>query len=232
MSHPASMLPPESLVNQAMRRVREHITANKLKVGDVLPGEQYFANALGVSRAVMREAFGALAALRLIDVGNGRRPRVAAIDGSVLGTSLEHAVSTEQISVRQIWDVRRTLELRTVELAALNRAPSQADRILRHADAMHSARGDLSIITEQDIGFHQTIAEASGNVLFQQIVRSFEVLMQVAVPTAWKTRVTDEQKQAMLDHHLTVASAISAGDAQAAQAAMNAHFDLSVRRII
>lgn len=232
MSLPASMLPPESLVNQAMRMVREHITANKLKVGDVLPGEQYFAMALGVSRAVMREAFGALAALRLIDVGNGRRPRVAAIDGSVLATSLEHAVSTEQISVRQIWDVRRTLELRTVELAALNRAPSQADRILRHADAMQSAHGDLSIITEQDIGFHQTIAEASGNVLFQQIVRSFEILMHVAVPTAWKTRVTEEQKQAMLDHHLAVASAIAAGDATAAQAAMNAHFDLSVQRII
>jgi len=232
VSQPASMLPPESLVNQAMRMVREHITANKLKVGDVLPGEQYFAVALGVSRAVMREAFGALAALRLIDVGNGRRPRVAAIDGSVLATSLEHAVSTEQISVRQIWDVRRTLELRTVELAALNRAPSQADRILRHADAMHSARGDLSIITEQDIGFHQTIAEASGNVLFQQIIRSFEILMHVAVPTAWKTRVTDEQKQAMLDHHLAVASAIAAGDPKAAQAAMNSHFDLSIQRII
>ena len=232
MNQPASMLPPESLVNQAMRMVREHITANKLKVGDVLPGEQYFAVALGVSRAVMREAFGALAALRLIDVGNGRRPRVAAIDGSVLATSLEHAVSTEQISVRQIWDVRRTLELRTVELAALNRAPSQADRILRHADAMHSARGDLSIITEQDIGFHQTIAEASGNVLFQQIIRSFEILMHVAVPTAWKTRVTDEQKQAMLDHHLAVASAIAAGDPKAAQAAMYSHFDLSIQRII
>jgi GntR family transcriptional repressor for pyruvate dehydrogenase complex len=232
VSQIASMLPPESLVNRAMRMVREHITANKLKVGDVLPGEQYFATSLGVSRAVMREAFGALAALRLIDVGNGRRPRVAAIDGSVLATSLEHAVSTEQISVRQIWDVRRTLELRTVELAALNRAPSQADRILRHADAMHSARGDLSIITEQDIGVHQTIAEASGNVLFQQIVRSFEILMHMAVPTAWKTRVTDEQKQAMLDHHLAVAKAIAVGDAQAAQAAMNAHFDLSVQRII
>ncbi|VWX54117.1 GntR family transcriptional regulator [Novosphingobium sp. 9U] len=226
------MLPPESLVNQAMRMVREHITANKLKVGDVLPGEQYFANALGASRAVMREAFGALAALRLIDVGNGRRPRVAAIDGSVLATSLQHAVSTEQITVRQVWDVRRTLELRTVELAALNRAPSQAYRILRHAEAMLSANGDLSVITEQDIGFHQTIAEASGNVLFQQIVRSFEILMHVAVPTAWKTRVTDAQKQAMLDHHLAVATAIAAGDAGAAQAAMNSHFDLSIQRVI
>jgi DNA-binding FadR family transcriptional regulator len=232
VSQAAAILQPQSLVGQAMRVVREHISANKLKVGDVLPGEQYFAVALGVSRAVMREAFGALAALRLIDVGNGRRPRVAAIDGSVLATSLEHAVSTEQISVRQVWDVRRTLELRTVELAALNRAASQADRIVRHAQAMASADGDLAVITREDIGFHQTIAEASGNVLFQQIVRSFEILMHVAVPTAWKTRVTDEQKQVMLDHHFAVANAIAAGDPSAAQTAMNAHFDLSIQRVI
>jgi len=36
----------------------------------------------------------------------------------------------------------------------------------------------------------------------------------------------------MLDHHLMVANAIAAGDAAAAQAAMNAHFDLSVQRVI
>lgn len=232
MSQAASFPPAESLVGQAIRTVREHIGVNKLKVGDVLPGEQYFAQTLGVSRAVMREAFGALAALRLIDVGNGRRPRVAAIDGSVLATSLDHAVSTEQISVREIWDVRRTIEVRTVELAALSRTPSQAERILRHADAMTVANGDLAIVTQHDIGFHQAIAEACGNVLFQQIARSFETLMHVAVPTAWKTRVSQEQKQVILDHHLAIADAIAASDPIAAQAAMHAHFDVSVQRDI
>jgi DNA-binding FadR family transcriptional regulator len=227
-----SLLNAGSLVEQAMRQVREHISANKLRVGDALPGEHYFADALGVSRAVMREAFGALAALRLIDVGNGRRARVCAIDGSVLATSLDHAVSTEQISVRQVWDVRRTLELRTVELAALHRSPSQAERIMHHAQVMRSANGDLAVITQQDVAFHQTIAEASGNALFLQIVRSFELLMQLAVPAAWKTRVTEEQRQAMLDHHHTVAGAIAAGDPLAAQAAMNMHFDASVQRVI
>src|SRR6476469_10510648 len=78
-----------SLVRRAMDAVNTHIRDEALRVGDTLPGEGHFAEQLGVSRAVMREAFGALAALHLIDVGNGRRPRVAAIDGSVMATSLD-----------------------------------------------------------------------------------------------------------------------------------------------
>ena len=53
----------QSLVQQAVQAVRAYIGDQHLKVGDTLPGEGHFANQLGVSRAVMREAFGALAAL-------------------------------------------------------------------------------------------------------------------------------------------------------------------------
>src|SRR3546814_13895240 len=74
----------------------------------------------------MREAFGALTALRLVDVGNGRKPRVAAIDGSVMAASMGHAVNTAQVSLADVWEVRRTLELRTAELAAIHRSEEQA----------------------------------------------------------------------------------------------------------
>ena len=117
-----------SLVDHAVRRVRDHIRAHDLKVGDTLPGEGQFAAELGVSRAVMREAFGALAALKVLDVANGRRARVGAIDGSVMGQSIDHAVATAQVSVAEVWDVRRTLELRTAELAAQQGWAAPEDR--------------------------------------------------------------------------------------------------------
>ncbi|RYD47584.1 MAG: FadR family transcriptional regulator, partial [Sphingomonadales bacterium] len=122
----AIMIEGGSLVQNAVQAVRAHIRDNDLKAGDTLPGESHFAGTLGVSRAVMREAFGALAALRQIDVANGRRARVAAIDGSVMAASLDHAVSTSQISFAEVWDVRRTVELRIAELAAIRRTPAQA----------------------------------------------------------------------------------------------------------
>jgi DNA-binding FadR family transcriptional regulator len=47
-----------------MNAVTGYIRDQRLRVGDTLPGEAHFAELLGVSRAVMREAFGALAAPR------------------------------------------------------------------------------------------------------------------------------------------------------------------------
>lgn len=217
-----------SLVDQAVRRVRDHIRSHDLKVGDTLPGEGQFASDMGVSRAVMREAFGALAALRLIDVGNGRRARVGAMDGSVMATSLDHAVSTSQVSFDEVWDVRRTLELRTAALAAEHRSDAVARVIVEAAAGMRAAADDVAALTHHDIAFHQAIAHASGNILFLQIIRSFEPMMRVAVPTAWRTRTTAAQRIAMLDCHEAIAAAITRRDRDAAVIGMDRHFDASV----
>jgi DNA-binding FadR family transcriptional regulator len=217
-----------SLVRQAMQAVTDHIRTNSLRVGDSLPGEVHFATALGISRPVVREAFGALAALRLVDVGNGRKPRVASLDGSAIAASLDHAVMTAQISVSEVWDVRRTIEVRTAELAARSRTPEEAQEILALAQAIGDETDDLAAMTRDDIAFHQAIARATHNALFLHIVGSFGPLMEIAVPTAWSTRTAVEQRQLMVDRHLAVAEAIVAGDTAGAARAMDAHFDSSV----
>ena len=221
-----------SLVDQAVRRIRGHIRDQDLKVGDTLPGEGHFAAEFGVSRAVMREAFGALAALKLIDVGNGRKARVGAIDGSVLATSIDHAVATSQISTADVWDVRRTLEQRTAALAAEHRSDADARSIVDHATAMASCGDDMAQLIRHDIGFHQVIAQASGNALFHQIVRSFEPLMGVAVPAAWRTRTADDQRLTILEVHRDLGGAIADRDPATARTLMDAHFDQSIGDLI
>ncbi|HUD28897.1 MAG TPA: FadR/GntR family transcriptional regulator [Novosphingobium sp.] len=221
-----------SLVDHAVQAVRSHIRDHDLKVGDSLPGEGHFATQLGVSRAVMREAFGALAALRLLDVGNGRRARVGAIDGSVIGASLEHAVSTSQISVAEVWDVRRTLEVRIAALAAERRSDEQAWQILSLAEAMVEDQGDMARVTAHDTAFHQILAASTGNMLFAQIVRSFAPQMEIAVPRAWETRHAQDQKAAILSLHRRIAQAIAERDPAEAVAAMEAHFDASIGELL
>lgn len=218
----------ESRVELAIRAVGDHIRENGLRVGDSLPGEGYFAASLGVSRAVMREAFGAMAALRLLDVGNGRKARVGALDGSIIATSLDHAVSTAQITVAQIWEVRRTIEVKTAALAAACRTNEEAEHIVSLADALARARDDLISTTQIDIAFHEAIAKASHNALFVQIVASFSPLMEVAVPAAWRTRKAGQHPDVMLDRHHRIADAIRRGDAPAAALAMEDHFDATI----
>lgn len=221
-----------SLVDRAIEAVYAHIRSHSLRVGDSLPGEAYFAEQLSVSRAVMREAFGAMAALRVIDVGNGRKPRVGAIDGAVIATALDHAMATAQITVPEVWDVRRTIEVRTAALAAASRTAAEADRIFALAEAMAGAFDEREELTRHDIAFHEAIAAASHNVLFQQIVASFSPLMRVAVPAAWSTRPAQAERQLMVERHRAVALAILNQDPAAAGAAMDAHFDTSIGDVL
>jgi len=219
---------PKSLVQTAIDAVTRHMRESNMRVGDTLPGEGYFAERLGVSRAVMREAFQALAALKLIDVANGRKPRVGALDGSVIATSLDHAISTAQIKVVDVWDVRRTIEVRTAMLAAANASAAQAERIVELAEKLEAEDQADDHTTDTDIQFHLAIAEASGNELFHQIVISFVPLMKVAIPQAWGTRQTSDQRRDSVDRHRRLAQAIKERDVDGARQWMSDHFDESV----
>ncbi|MEH2513564.1 GntR family transcriptional repressor for pyruvate dehydrogenase complex [Nitrobacteraceae bacterium AZCC 1564] len=221
-----------SLVSRIMRAVTDHIRDKQLRVGDSLPGEVFFAEQMHASRAVVREAFGALAALKLIDVGNGRRARVGAIDGAVLAASLDHGLRTAQITGGDVWDVRQTIERRTAMLAASSRTPEEAAEIVALAERMSTDCDDLARMTQHDIAFHVAIARASHNNLFVQIVESFGPLMEFVVPRAWRALTKKAQRVAVLDRHRALATAIAKGLPDKAAKAMDAHFDDSFRAVV
>jgi len=181
---------------------------------------------------VVREAFGALAALNIIEVANGRRPRVSAMNASVMAISLDHAVRTEQVSVQEVWEVRRTLEAQTASLAALRRTPDEAAKILGLAEAMRDAEPGSEELVRLDIAFHNTIAVASRNLLLAQIIGSFQPLMERAVPAAWSTRRTGDERERVLEQHLALARAIADRDPAAAARSMDDHFDRSITSLL
>lgn len=225
MKEKVSSSGPNMAVSQA---VIDHIRQQNLRAGDRLPSELAFAEIVGVSRTLIRETFGALAALNLIDVGNGRCARVGVIDGSTLAMMLAHAVHTEQASVQQIWDVRRALEQRAVALAAMQRTQAEAEEIAKHAREMRRAGDDLVTQTEHDIAFHRVIAEASRNPIFSLQINSFSDLMRETCPIGWRSRRTDEARLSVFDQHDLIAEAILKGDPVAAEQAMAEHFKLSI----
>jgi DNA-binding FadR family transcriptional regulator len=220
-----------NLARAVFQALTAHIRDNGLRTGDVLPSESAIAAQVGVSRTVVREAFGALSALKVIDVGNGRRARVGVIDGSVISLPLGHAVDTAQASVSQVWDARRALERRTAELAAMRRTKVEANSILELAHAMRRAGSDLGKQVEFDIQFHSAIAHASRNPVFSLLIASFGDLMRQTCPIGWRSRRTDSDRLAVFDQHDRIAEAIVAGDPAAAQVAMETHFDLSLRAL-
>ncbi|ROU02906.1 FadR/GntR family transcriptional regulator [Histidinibacterium lentulum] len=224
--------PKPGRVNDVIGAVTRHIRHKDLMPGDRLPSEAALSKELSVSRPVVREALRSLAAMRIIELNTGRRATVAQIDHGPLSLLLEHGLNTEQINVQQIYDVRRTIEGRIVALAALRRTDEEAEAILGHARAMRGAEADPPRIMEHDLAFHAAIARASRNPVFALIVGAFEGITRQTWAIGWRSRVSEDARQTMLDTHLAMAEAIEAGDPVEAARLMALHFDESTRALL
>lgn len=220
------------LVDQTMNHILALLREDSLKPGSQLPSELALASRFGVSRTVVREALRSLAALSLLDIGTGRRPRVRVPDGDVLGIIVDHAVYTEHVSIQQIYDVRRTIETRTVALAAVRRTEAEAANIQALVASMYTDYDRLDLVMESDIAFHVAIAAASRNPMFHLIVRSFEAVTRQTWEVSWTSRQTEAERIGTVHLHKAIADAITARDTRAATAAMADHFDNSVRALL
>lgn len=208
--------------------IREHMRARNLAPGDSLPSEQALGAMFGVSRAMVRTALGVLAALRMIEITNGRRARVIAIDRGLLSVLFEHAVQTDRIDIEDFFDGRRTIELRAAALAARHRTPAQATRLVDLCVAMGVALTAPARFVEHDLAFHEAVAAASGNLTLLLLLGSFQSVLRGVLPIVWATRRGDVEKRELVAAHAAIAEAIARQDAPAAEAAMAAHLDMDL----
>lgn len=216
------------LVERTIADIRRYMREQKLRPGDPMPSETAIAGRSDVSRTVAREAFRALAALGILEVSAGRRARVAAPDATPLSMILDHTVYTRQLSIQQVLDVRRTLELRTASLAALRRSDAEARELLEIVAGMFQSLETPDALMELDIRFHELIAQASGNSLYAIIIGSFRVITRQTWHIGWRSRATLENRTENIRCHERIATAITAQDPVRAEAAIAEHFDSAV----
>lgn len=227
-----SIVHDTSLVSSAIGAITRHIRDNELAPGAKLPSELSLSQQLGVSRTVVREAFRSLSAMRLIDLSAGKRATIATLDHGAMSLMIEHGIHTDQLTIQQIYDVRRTIEVRTVTLAALRRSDAEALDILHHANQMEVDFADTARVMEHDLAFHLAIAKASRNPVFELILGAFQSVTRQIWPISWKSRTSDHARHASGQLHIAIGQAIAAGDPQTASTLMARHFDESVHALL
>ncbi|TIR44880.1 MAG: FadR family transcriptional regulator, partial [Mesorhizobium sp.] len=135
----------------------------------------------------------------------GRRATVAKLDTGAMSMVIEHGITTQQISVQQVYDVRRTIEMRTVALAALRRTNAEAAAIAQSARLMRESCKNPETVMEHDIAFHEAIAAASHNPVFSLIVTAFSGVTRRTWVIGWRTRSSDEDQLKMIKGHEDIA---------------------------
>src|ERR671934_372822 len=99
-------------------RVREYITDQKLRAGDRLPPERVLMEQLRVGRSSVREAMKILATLGLVEIRRGDGAYVTAPDRLWNLGAPAFVLATEKNALRDIVEVRRSIEPMAAFLAA------------------------------------------------------------------------------------------------------------------
>ena len=223
-----SPLERPTLSAQVARHLLALVEREQLRPGDTVPSEVQIGLDLKVSRGSVREAYRSLAALGILEIEGGRRPRLRAIDPHVLAQVFDYALNTAQVSVAHVIETRRAIELQTAQLAARYATPAQRETLRELAAQMRSAGSDHARRVACDTAIHTVIAEASGNPLNSILLAALRTPLEASSRIHFDDRRSDSEITRVIDAHQAVVDRICAGDAMGAVSAMSYHFDMSI----
>lgn len=191
-------------------------------VGDRLPPEVAIASAPGVGRSTIREALNRWEGLGLI-----RRRRG---DGTYLTARVRTSqgprptmVQLEGEAILRLLDMRRVIESGTVRRAATTATTRQRQQIAGLCDVLLAiVDGGLTYRTA-DMAFHAAICDATGNPMFGQLLQRMDEAFERSAESPFSVPGFG---LASFPPHRNLSDAGVAGDADAAEAALNTIIDL------
>lgn len=212
---------PVDKVAQALAALQEYIVGGELEPGTELPSESEMVQQIGVSKFVMREALRVAQSQGLIEISQGRRTRVADISIKPAACLMNLALKRSTDLLLELTEARRSLEISMVQLAATRRTEDQVEAMEETLTTMERHRDDLFLCVEKDIEFHELMAQATGNRVFEMIHESIaELLSESRRETMLRSGVN-----LPVAEHRRILDAIRDKDPQQAVAAMSAHLD-------
>ena len=227
-----SRLLPQRLSDRLAQLLGGQIDSGSLRPGDRLPTEAQLAAAHGVSRTTVREAVHQLQSRQRVVSRQGSGVFVAPppanrpleFDPAVLG-SLQAVV--------HVVELRRVIEAEMAALAAERATRAQVAAMRRALKAIDTAAAAGHDGVAEDLGFHRTIAEATGNPQFTGLLGFLEQYLREGMRI---TRGNEARRldfmEAVRGEHRAIVDAIAARDPAAARRRAREHMLHSEQRLV
>jgi GntR family transcriptional repressor for pyruvate dehydrogenase complex len=206
-----------SISDEVAARLEKLIVVGDLAPGDRLPSERELALNLNVSRASLRQAMHELEAKHLIERRPGRGTTVLPAPRHV--TALYNEVAGKEREVREVSELRECVEPRLARLAALRATEAN---LIALTNVLGPAAEDLSpeVSLRLDLEFHLLVGQAADSALMASLIT---LMASWTKSTRELSHATPKARTASHLGHEVILQAITAGDADAAEAAMAAH---------
>ncbi|RZL84600.1 MAG: FadR family transcriptional regulator [Rhodococcus sp. (in: high G+C Gram-positive bacteria)] len=210
------------LAEQLAHELVAEISRSNMKAGDRLQSEVLMAEQRGVSRASLREALRILEVHGLITIRTGPNggPVLTDLTARDFARMTTLHFNAAGVTFRELLDARVVLEPRMAELAAAKRTSEQMLE-LRSNVRDHRRATDLQDLVRYAHDFHELVADMAGNdnralsLMTASIHGIFDVYLH-----------RGRSVEAMLhtaDVHGELSDAIEEGNAERAEALMEAH---------
>lgn len=187
----------------------------------VMPNEAALAEALGTSRATVRDAVKVLSGKGLLRTARRYGTRVMPfddwnfLDAEVVGWHHRDHPRMARIFA-ETTELRAIIEPEAAALAAVRATDRQRALVLSAAQEMRPEADDRAALFAADCQFHLTILEATQNRVMRQMRPIFLAILRVS----YEYGVRPENPVVTRDGHLRVAEAIVRADPDAAREAM------------
>ncbi|MEZ2298455.1 FadR/GntR family transcriptional regulator [Variovorax sp. RCC_210] len=196
-----------------------------------LPGETALSQRLGVSRPVLRQALARLREEGRLYARKG--------SGNFVTDALPQAKPISLSTLENIADIRAFLEFRcfmegeAAARAARMRTTDDMHHIRRCRERFEQALVDGSDAVEEDVAFHDAVAQACGNRFFSMTMTALapQTRFSIGLSRSLSGRPQGERRAMVYQEHTAVEEAIERQDADAARQAMEAHLRGGIARL-
>ena len=222
-----------SRVDKIATDLQGQILQGKLRPGERLPSERRLCAVFGVGRTTIREALKSLVVRGL--VSRRGRGAVVADPENLPPPGVDLASLAVQVSIRQLYEVRKLIEVRVAGWAALRATAEDIEAIRRTVDGERSRK---TASGNPNRTFHDALAQAVHNPALGQIYECGRNLF-FRLPFFWKLFDDAEVKTVRAWRHELarrwhehILQAIVQHDAAEAEGAMFQHLDIMEKDLL
>jgi GntR family transcriptional repressor for pyruvate dehydrogenase complex len=208
-------------------RILRDVSRGYLKPGDPLPPERALADQYAVGRSSIREAVRMLESGGVIE-GAGRGTFVVARTRNPLNQSLALLIAAHGGDLRELFEIRKILEVETAALAADRRTEEDLVRMKAAVQEMRRGMESRDRYVDGDIQFHLAIVRASHNRIASHMMQAIRDVMRRALASIYDIPGSPQRSSAQ---HASILEAVVAGRPSEARERMREHL-LSVERDI
>jgi GntR family transcriptional repressor for pyruvate dehydrogenase complex len=152
-----------SLVDKVELKMIELFVSNNFKVGDAIPKELELAEALGVSRTVVREA---LLRLRMMGLIESKKHRGAVLTNPDLLSLLEKSMNPrilDEGTLKEVFEMRLVLEIGMADLIIERVTPRDIEELKEIIKDEPNIADEYIFDVNHEILFHGKLYEITGN---------------------------------------------------------------------